>query len=101
MKSRRSASSSGKPASPSRRSTRQSGGFEDYLTQVEKIVTELEEGNLSLEESLVKYQTGISALQKCYSILNEMEAKINLLVRDDKGNLITKPFPKRAKEGND
>lgn len=68
--------------------------FEDYLTQLEKIVAELEEGNLSLEESLNRYETGIKALKKCYEILDNMEKKIEMLVKDEKGVLQAKPFKK-------
>jgi exodeoxyribonuclease VII small subunit len=68
--------------------------FEDYLTQLEKIVAELEEGNLSLEESLNRYETGIKALKKCYEVLDNMEKKIEMLVKDEKGFLQPKPFKK-------
>jgi len=68
--------------------------FEDYLTQLEKIVAELEEGNLSLEESLNRYETGIKALKKCYELLDNMEKKIEMFVKDEKGILQTKPFKK-------
>lgn len=68
--------------------------FEDYLTQLEKIVAELEAGNLSLEESLNRYETGIKALKKCYETLDNMEKKIEMLVKDEKGIIQTKPFKK-------
>ena len=68
--------------------------FEDYLTQLEKIVAELEEGNLSLEESLTRYETGIKALKKCYEFLDNTEKKIEMLVKDEKGFLQAKPFKK-------
>ena len=70
--------------------------FEDYLAEVENIVAELEEGNVDLEKSLEKYETGIKALKKCYEILSAMEKKIEVLTRDEKGNLITKPFKKTS-----
>jgi len=70
--------------------------FEDYLAQVENIVSELEEGNVDLEKSLEKYEAGIKALKKCYEILSAMEKKIEVLTRDEKGNLITKPFKSKT-----
>lgn len=70
--------------------------FEDYLAEVENIVAELEEGNVDLEKSLEKYETGIKALKKCYEILSAMEKKIEVLTRDEKGNLITKPLKKTS-----
>lgn len=73
--------------------------FEDYLNQVEKTISELEEGNLSLEESLSRYEAGIKALKKCYEILGGMEKKIEILLKDEKGNLQSKPFRKHQSNG--
>lgn len=70
--------------------------FEDYLQQVEKIVSELEEGNLDLEESLNRYEEGIKALKKCYEILNSIEKRIEVLIKDEKGNFQCKPFKQSA-----
>jgi exodeoxyribonuclease VII small subunit len=66
--------------------------FEDYLAEVEGIVSELEEGNIDIEKSLEKYEAGIKSLKKCYEILSAMEKKIEVLTRDENGNLVTKPF---------
>jgi exodeoxyribonuclease VII small subunit len=68
--------------------------FEDYLDQVEKIVTQLEQENIDLEKSLEKYEAGIKALKKCYEILSAMEKKIEIITRDEKGNITTKPLKK-------
>lgn len=68
--------------------------FEDYFSEVEKIVAELEEGNLDLDKSLEKYEEGIKALKKCYEILSAMEKKIEVLTKDEQGNLVTKPMKK-------
>lgn len=76
--------------------------FEDYLNEVEKIVAELEEGNLSLEESLSHYESGIKSLKKCYEILDNLEKRIELLVKDDQGRLQAKPFrPPKAGPDHD
>ncbi|MBI4833298.1 MAG: exodeoxyribonuclease VII small subunit [Planctomycetes bacterium] len=68
--------------------------FEEYLLQAEKIVAGLEEGNLDLEESLCHYEEGIKALKKCYEILNGIEKRIEILIKDEKGNFQCKPFKK-------
>jgi exodeoxyribonuclease VII small subunit len=68
--------------------------FEDYLQHLEKIVSELEEGNLDLEKSLSHYEEGIKALKKCYEILNGIEKRIEILIKDEKGNFQCKPFKK-------
>lgn len=68
--------------------------FEDYLAEVEKVVAELEEGDVDLEKSLEKYEAGIKALKKCYEILSAMEKKIEVLTKDAQGNLSAKPMKK-------
>jgi len=76
--------------------------FEDYLSRVEKIVADLEEGNLPLEDSLAKYEAGVKALRQCYEILQGMEKRIEILVKDQKGQRRAQPFKKpRTEEGND
>lgn len=60
--------------------------FEDYLSEVEKVISELEDGSLDLEKSFSRYEAGIKALKKCYEILAGMEKKIETLTRPE--NLI-------------
>ena len=50
--------------------------FEEALTQLEEIVAELEEGELSLEEAVDKFQRGMALKQLCERRLSEAEAKI-------------------------
>jgi exodeoxyribonuclease VII small subunit len=66
--------------------------FEDYLEQVEKAVRDLESGQLGLEESLKRYEEGIKALKRCYEILKKAEQKIEIITRNEQGNIITQPF---------
>lgn len=67
--------------------------FETSLNQLKAIVRELEEGNLSLSDSLEKYESGMKYLKQCHLALEAAEKKIELLVRvDEDGNLITEPF---------
>ena len=66
--------------------------FEDYLKQVEEAVRSLEGGKLQLEESIEKYETGIKALRQCYTILDQAEKKIQLLVKEKDGSLTAKDF---------
>ena len=72
--------------------------FEDYLRQVEETVKSLEGGKLGLEESIEKYETGIKALRQCYSILEQAEKKIQLLVKEKDGTLTAKDFDPPAEE---
>jgi len=66
--------------------------FEDALAELEGIVNELESGDLTLDQSLERYERGIKALNACRKILTEAEKKIQVLLRTAEGELKTKPF---------
>jgi len=73
--------------------------FESALKQLEKIVQELESGNLSLEDSIKKFEEGIKLSKYCSTKLDETEKKITLLLKDQDGNIVEKPFvPERLTE---
>ena len=60
--------------------------FEDAIKKLEDIAKELESGELSLDESVNKFEEGMKLSKTCTKILNEAEKKINLLI--DNGNEI-------------
>ncbi len=60
--------------------------FEDNMQSLEKIVTELEKGDLNLEDSISKFEEGIKLSKECNKILEESEKKITILLEKD-GNL--------------
>lgn len=66
--------------------------FETHLNELETIVGELERGDLPLEESIQKYQSGIERLKECHKILEEAQKKVDLLTRDARGTLSLKPL---------
>ena len=66
--------------------------FEDALERLETIVRELEEGSLSLEDSLAKYEEGVKTLKNCYETLRKAEKKIEIVVKDENGALRVEPF---------
>ena len=53
--------------------------FESTLSEVEKIIESLEEGNLSLEDSIKAYEKGISLTKACQKMLSDAELKIKKL----------------------
>ena len=57
--------------------------FEKSLKKLERIVQELEEGNLSLEEALRKYEEGIGLAKGCSRLLQEAKAKVEKLVKKE------------------
>ena len=55
--------------------------FEENIEQLEKVVQELESGNLNLEDSIKKFEEGFNLSNKCNEILEEAEMKITVLVK--------------------
>lgn len=66
--------------------------FELSIEQLEKIVTELESGDLSLEDSIKKFEEGIKLSRQCSKMLDETEQKIMMLVKDNNGQVTEAPF---------
>ena len=71
--------------------------FEKALADLENIVRELEDGKIGLEESLARYEQGVTLLKHCYGQLRRMEQRIvELTGQDENGNPLTKPFEHSA-----
>jgi len=66
--------------------------FEDALKKLEKIVEDLEKGDLSLDEALKKYQEGIELSRLCSQRLENAKKKIDVLAKSKKGEFELKPF---------
>lgn len=66
--------------------------FEEALKKLEKIVEDLEGGDLSLDEALKKYQEGIEISRLCSQRLENAKKKIDVLVKNKKGEFELKPF---------
>ena len=66
--------------------------FEEALSRLEEIVTELEEGELDLEGALEKFEEGIELSQFCARKLTQAEEKVKKLVKSAKGEFKTEPF---------
>jgi exodeoxyribonuclease VII small subunit len=66
--------------------------FEKALEQLEQIVHEMESGDLSLENSLKKFEEGIKLSQFCSQKLEETEKKITLLMEQADGSIKEAPF---------
>lgn len=57
--------------------------FESNMENLEKIVLELEKGDLSLDESIAKFEDGIKISKKCNKMLEDAEKKITILLEKD------------------
>lgn len=60
-----------------------SKSFEEQMEALEKIVGELEKGELNLDDSVAKFEEGIKISKSCNKILEEAEKKITMLVNKD------------------
>ncbi len=65
-------------------------GFDVRLNRLEGIVNALEEGGLSLEQSIERYREGIALLQSCRSLLDRYRRQVEELGRGVEGEL--RPF---------
>lgn len=70
--------------------------FEDALSKLEKVVSKLEEGDIPLEESLKLFEEGIRLSRLCNQKLDEVEKRVEILLRDKEGWLRPRPFDPSA-----
>jgi exodeoxyribonuclease VII small subunit len=66
--------------------------FEKKLTRLEEIVTKMESGDLSLEDSLKLFEEGIKHSRECHKQLTEAEEKVKVLLKVDAGQAVTEDF---------
>jgi exodeoxyribonuclease VII small subunit len=67
--------------------------FEDSLKQLETIVTQLEKGDLPLEDSINLFEEGIHLSAVCKDELDAAEGKVQVLLKQRDGSLKAEPFP--------
>jgi exodeoxyribonuclease VII small subunit len=72
-----------KPATPD---------FETSLAELESIVQRLEQGELSLEESLQQFERGVVLTRTCQKALRQAEQKIKVLARTGDGEVVEQDF---------
>lgn len=66
--------------------------FEAALKRLEEIVSELESGELGLEQSLKLFEEGVKLARVCNARLEEAERKVEVLLKDKSGRMTAKPF---------
>ena len=71
--------------------------FEEALKKLEKIVSNLEAGDISLEESMSKYEAGVKLVRLCQKKLNEAKKKIEILIKTKDGKVKLEPFEESPK----
>ena len=70
--------------------------FEDALKKLEKIVEELEKGDLPLEDSLARYEEGIKLSRICQKKLETAKKKVELLVKSKEGKFKLEAFTEES-----
>jgi exodeoxyribonuclease VII small subunit len=73
--------------------------FEDSLQRLEEVLDSLEHGSLSLEEAVKAFEEGVGLVRFCHGKLDEVERRVELLLKDEAGRFFTKPFPEEEGEG--
>jgi exodeoxyribonuclease VII small subunit len=66
--------------------------FEKAMKQLERIVQDLEAGELPLEKAIEKFEEGIELSKFCTEKLDETEKKISILVGTKEGKTVEEPF---------
>ena len=81
------------PATP----TTETPTFEAALAELQRIVADLENGSVGLQESLARFERGVTLLKTCYATLEQAEQRIELLVgAKADGTPLTEPFDASA-----
>lgn len=57
--------------------------FEEQMEELENIVSELEKGELNLDESVAKFEEGMKLSKDCNKMLEQAEKKITILLQED------------------
>lgn len=77
--------------------------FEDELKDLEGVVAQIDSGELSLEDSITAFERGVGLVRSLNQKLDEVERKVELLMRNAQGELKTAPYDPaatRAESGN-
>lgn len=66
--------------------------FEESLNELENIATNLENGELGLEEAIKEFEKGMKLSKECTEKLDDAEKRINILVQGEDGTLQEENF---------
>ena len=59
--------------------------YEQQLQQLETLIKQLENGDLSLDQTLAAYEQGVALIRACQQQLEQAEQRIQLLAHDANG----------------
>lgn len=66
--------------------------YEESMKELEQVVKDLESGDLSLDESIKKFEKGMKLSKHCSSLLEDAEKKISVLIEKENGELEEESF---------
>ncbi|MDR3476921.1 MAG: exodeoxyribonuclease VII small subunit [Gammaproteobacteria bacterium] len=73
------------------RKTKQQPDLETALTEINTLIEQMEHDDLSLEQSLEKFERGVSLIKHCQKVLQEAEQKVQILMQNG-GEEELKPY---------
>jgi exodeoxyribonuclease VII small subunit len=91
------------PGSAERSAIADPKDFEQAMKALETIVDELEQGDLTLEQSLAAFERGIGLSRTCQQALDAAEQRVRILTEGAGGGVELEPFPgsETAADGTD
>ena len=66
--------------------------FEQTITQLEQIAKQLEKGDLSLEDSVSKFEEGMELSKQCNNLLESAQKRITILLKEEDNSLKEENF---------
>jgi exodeoxyribonuclease VII small subunit len=73
--------------------------FEDTFKKLETIVNKLENGDLSLEDSMKLFEEGMRLSHLCSEKLSEVQKRVEVLLKSEEGGLQSRPFSFEEEKG--
>ncbi|MHB8708336.1 MAG: exodeoxyribonuclease VII small subunit [Desulfuromonadales bacterium] len=75
--------------------------FEQSLKVLEDAVSRLEKGQLPLDEALSCFENGVKGASRCRELLRDVEARVEVLLRDSAGTLRVEPLATDDEDDDD
>ena len=74
--------------------------FEDALRALEEVVRKLESANLPLDEAMKLFEEGMQLARDCQKQLEQAEARVEILLKKDGGEMVAEPFDPEGQDEN-
>lgn len=66
--------------------------FEEAMAELQKLTSEMERGELSLDEMIVHFEKGQKLIKQCSEELNKIEKKIEIITKSSEGDIVVDDF---------